>query len=165
MKLNAKMNILRIILIILLLITFRIIFSFSDQDGEKSGSISRKITEFVTENIRSIQKLEKNKKEEILKKIEHIIRKLAHFSIYTFVGILLMSLAETYNLNKKRKVGVSIGVGILYAISDEIHQSFIPDRTPQITDVCIDTLGVAFGILIVIVCIKKYIKCKNHLIF
>ena len=96
-----KINILRAILIALLIIQMWVIFGFSGQNGEESGSISRKITEAVTKNISSIQNLEKQEKEKVLNKIEHIIRKLAHFSLYAVIGFLLMSLMSTYNLKQK----------------------------------------------------------------
>jgi VanZ family protein len=35
--------------------------------------------------------------------------------------------------------------GILFAISDEFHQAFIPGRTPRVTDVLIDSFSVALG--------------------
>ena len=140
-----NINFLRAILIILLVAIFSTIFNFSSQDGEKSGSLSKKVTLIVTNNIKSIQKLEETKKEQILNKLEHIIRKIAHFSLYTIVGILLMGLMETYKLTKITKFGVSLGIGAIYAISDEIHQIFVPDRTPLVGDVIIDSCGVCFG--------------------
>ena len=45
---------------------------------------------------------------------------------------------------------VSICVGLLYAISDETHQYFIPGRQASPIDVGIDTCGVITGILIVL---------------
>ena len=36
---------------------------------------------------------------------------------------------------------------VLYAIGDEIHQAFVPGRTPLVTDVAIDALGGLLGIL------------------
>lgn len=146
-----KINILRGILIVLLVLQMWIIFGFSGQDGETSGTISRRITETITKNIKSIQNLEKAEKEKVLKQIEHFIRKLAHFSLYTVVGFLLMSLLSTYKLKQKNRIYISFGIGLMYAISDEIHQSFIPERTPMISDVCIDTCGVITGIIILIV--------------
>lgn len=156
-----KIKILRAILIILLLGIFYIIFGFSGQEGEKSGSIGRQITEAVTKNIKQIQTLEETQKEITLKKIEHIIRKLAHFSLYTVVGILMMSLMSTYNIEQIKRYGISLGVGMIYAISDEIHQSFIPDRTPAVGDVFIDTCGVIFGIILVRVVMLIILKVKN----
>ncbi len=156
--------IIRIILIILLIITFFYIFNFSSQDSEKSGNLSRTITVSVTKNIKKIQELDYNKKNDVLNTIEKVIRKLAHFSEYTFLGILLMSLMSTYKLKQTNKFIISIGIGFLYACSDEFHQLFVPGRTAKFTDVLIDTSGVIVGsilIFIVILSIKKVIVKKE----
>lgn len=161
-----KINILRIILIILLLCTFFIIFGFSSQNGEQSGGISRKVTEIILKASSNYNKLEEEEKEIILHRTESIIRKVAHFSIYTVVGFLLMGLLSTYKIKDKWRLIMTISIGILYAISDEFHQSFSPGRSPKVTDVYIDTLGVIVGALLVILIrmIYKKIKkvyCKN----
>ena len=93
-----KLNIIRTILIILLLGTFYIIFGFSSQNSTQSAGISRKITNIITANVKSIQEKDDKTKAEVLYKIEHIIRKIAHFSIYTVVGLLLMLLCKTYDM-------------------------------------------------------------------
>lgn len=159
-----KINILRITLIMLLLLQMWIIFGFSNQNGDESGSISRKITEIITKNIKSIQGLEKDEKEKTLKRIEHIVRKIAHFSLYTVVGILLMSLMSTYKIKQVNRICISGVIGLLYAISDEIHQAFIPGRGPKIGDVGIDFSGVITGILIAILIVniinKRFKICK-----
>ncbi len=158
-----KINILRAILITLLIVQMWIIFGFSGQNGDDSGSISRRITEAVTKNISFIQKLEKEEKEKVLKRIEHIIRKLAHFSLYTVIGFLLMSLITTYKLKQKNRIAISAIIGLLYAISDEIHQAFIPGRGPKVGDVVIDFCGVITGICIICLVIYLYtIKSSNN---
>ena len=158
---NKKINILRAILIILLLMMFETIFNFSNQNGEKSGSISREITEKVTKNIKAIQKLEKSEKEKVLGKIEHYIRKLAHFSLYFMVGILIMSLMSTYDLKNIKRMFISWRIGIIYAASDEFHQIFIPDRTASIFDIIIDSCGVFCGIIFAQLIIKIYFILKG----
>ena len=161
-----KKNILRIILILLLLGTFYIIFGFSSQDGEKSGSISRRITEKIATFIPQIQKENEIEKENIMNTMERIIRKMAHFSIYTVVGLLSMALVSTYNIKEKNRLIISLTTGIIYASSDEIHQSFVPGRSPMITDIVIDTMGVILGILLIILgkkIIKKYRKNKQNM--
>ena len=155
-----KINILRIILIILLLCTFFIIFGFSSQNGEQSGGISRKVTEIILKASSNYNKLEEEEKEIILHRTESIIRKVAHFSIYTVVGFLLMGLLSTYKIKDKWRLIMTIGIGILYAISDEFHQSFSPGRSPKVTDVYIDTLGVIVGALLVIFIRMVYQKIK-----
>ena len=166
MENKMKKNILRIILIILLLGTFYIIFGFSSQDGEKSGSISRRITEKIATLIPQIQKENEIEKENIMNTMESIIRKMAHFSIYTVVGLLLMSLVSTYNIKEKNRLIITLITGIIYASSDEIHQSFVPGRSPMITDIVIDTMGVILGILLIILgkkIIKKYRENKQNM--
>lgn len=154
-------NVLRGILIVLLLCTFYIIFGFSSQDGEKSGGISKKITGFILEKSSKYNSLEQMKKEEVSKRTERIIRKIAHFSIYTLVGFLLMALFSTYeSIKRKYQIYISAIIGILYAISDEIHQSFTPGRGPKITDLFIDSLGVFFGMAVILL-IVEIINRKN----
>lgn len=143
----SKINIIRAILIILLLATFIRIFCFSNQNGTQSSGVSRKVTEIVTSNIKKVQNMPKNEKELFTEKI---IRKLAHFSIYTVVGLLMMSLMNTYKLKQSKRIWISLIVGVLYASSDEIHQYFVPGRSARVFDVMIDSAGVCLGICIVI---------------
>ena len=63
-----------------------------------------------------------------------IIRKLAHYTEYLILGILVMNL----NNNKSKSIYLSIIICLLYAISDEFHQSFVPGRSCQLYDVAID---------------------------
>ena len=153
----SKINIIRAILIILLLATFVRIFCFSNQNGTKSSGVSRKFTEIVTSNIKKVQNMPKSEKELFLEHTEKIIRKLAHFSIYTVVGLLMMSLMNTYKLKQSKRIWISLIVGVLYASSDEIHQYFVPGRSARLFDVGIDTLGVLTGILIYLV-LRKLIN-------
>lgn len=156
-----KTNIIRIILIILLLMTFSIIFGFSSQDGEESKGLSRKITELITQNNEKIQSLSSQEKEEVLDRIEAVIRKIAHFSIYTIIGILLMALMCMFNIVDKTRVGITLVLGIIYAATDEFHQVFVQGRTALITDVVIDTMGVILGILLVLLIREIYRKIKE----
>lgn len=155
-----KINFLRIILLILLLGTFYIIFGFSSQNGEKSGELSSNITKFILEkmNYDDIENYEK-----ILKRTEIVVRKIAHFSIYTLVGLLLMSFVSTYKLKQNIRIIISLCIGILYATSDEIHQLFIPGRSGQITDVIIDTMGVLLGIIVLLTLLEIYKKTTNKI--
>lgn len=76
------------------------------------------------------------------------IRKLAHFTIYMILGIAVMNYMNTYKMDNKRRIILTIIVGMLYATSDEIHQFFVPGRSAEVRDVCIDTLGVICGVII-----------------
>ncbi len=93
---NIKINVLRIILLILLMGTFCIIFGFSSQNSEKSKGISRRVTEIITSPIKCIQEKTEQEKEQILSKIERIVRKIAHFSIYTVVRNIANVINENF---------------------------------------------------------------------
>lgn len=140
-----RKNILRVILMTLLLGTFFIIFGFSSQDAEKSGNLSSSVTKLI---------LGQEEREDIVERAESVIRKIAHFCIYTLVGFLLMALVSTYDLEENKRIRISLGIGILYATSDEIHQLFIPGRSGQITDIILDSMGVIIGILFLLIIVE-----------
>lgn len=153
-----KLNIIRVILIILLLGTFYIIFKFSSHNSQESSGISKKVSESIVEITNKDKPIqEKNK---IVKFLEPRIRKLAHFSIYTVVGFLLMSLCFTYKISINKKIIISLILGFIYACSDELHQTFVAGRSGEARDVLIDSSGVFVGILISISCYKLYKRLR-----
>lgn len=163
MEEQLKIIIYRIILLILLAATFTCIFNFSAQNGSQSSSISQKVAKIIIDILPSTKNLEEEQKNNLVEQSQKIIRKGAHFSIYMVVGILIMAFMCTYNVKQKTRIFVSICVGLLYAISDETHQYFIPGRQASPIDVGIDTCGVITGILIVLVIwtIVNKIKIKK----
>ena len=81
--------------------------------------------------------------------MQFIVRKGAHFAVYFALGSLCMLAMNTYNVPTKRKMAVSLSISLVYAISDEIHQIFVPGRAGQIRDVLIDFAGALFGVVII----------------
>ena len=69
-----------------------------------------------------------------------------------------MGLMIKTKLQNKWRITITLFIGLLYAISDEFHQTFSPGRTPKVTDVYIDMLGVILGTLVVLLVIKLYDK-------
>ena len=151
-----KRTLFRITMLILLGLTFISIFNFSNQDGQTSGGISRKVARKIVDVFPYTKNLSEKTKNKIVEKTQPIIRKGAHLSIYTLVGIFIMIFISTYKIHLKYKFLISILVGLVYASSDEIHQSFIPGRTASIIDVGIDTAGVFLGIILVLIIISVY---------
>lgn len=148
-----KMKIKKIITIILIIAWMTLVFYFSNQisdDSSKlSGGITRAILNFF--NILEGKTLEQQSA------IETIIRKLAHYSIYTIGGILILLHVNLYKISANKKVIISQLIGTLYAATDEVHQLFVPGRSGEIRDVCLDSLGVITGIIITLI-IQKMIK-------
>ena len=48
----------------------------------------------------------------------------------------------------KRKLCLGILFCVCYAISDELHQLFVPGRAGRLFDVCVDGAGACFGMVI-----------------
>lgn len=47
-----------------------------------------------------------------------------------------------------RCAGVAWLLAVIYAVTDEVHQSFVPGRQPAVADVLVfDALGAALGLL------------------
>lgn len=140
---KEKRRILGIILVVLWMIT---VFCFSNQNSTRSSNTSRKAIQFV---VRKVATLPQEQEESIIEDLQHVVRKLAHFSIYTVGGMLLLSLVKTYTKQMPWLYAWFIGTG--YAITDEIHQYFIPGRSCELRDVMIDSSGVITGIILILV--------------
>lgn len=68
------------------------------------------------------------------------LKKIAHMTEYG-IFFLLWYRALSDRLGKRARAVVSFLIIILYAASDEFHQSFVPTRHPNIEDVGFDSLG------------------------
>lgn len=74
-----------------------------------------------------------------------VLRKLAHVTEYAILAVLLsMTFTQEGASARGALFGALVGGGI-YAISDELHQTFVPDRHGSPIDVLIDTVGLALG--------------------
>ena len=73
------------------------------------------------------------------------VRKLGHFSEYFVLAVLLVRALREEPARKR--VGVGLALTALYAVSDELHQMFVPSRTASLGDVAIDIVGGICGIL------------------
>lgn len=67
--------------------------------------------------------------------------KVVHFGAYAVLGVLLAYGAVQSRLTMRWPVLI----GLAYAASDEIHQAFVPGRSPDVADWTADALGVAAG--------------------
>lgn len=154
-----KKMIIRIVLIILIIINCATIFSFSSQESEKSSNSSGKVVNTIIETLPKTKNLQKDEKEKVKERITKPIRKMAHFTVYTCLGMLLFLCAKTFETTNEKRVLVSWLLGAMYACTDEFHQRFVSGRSSEITDVGIDSLGVLFGIMIVLGTFK-IIQCQ-----
>lgn len=78
------------------------VFMFSNQPSDKSGNLSEG---FTTTVLKLLHLYPDN--QEQLDKIETVIRKLAHYSIYLIGGILIYTHVNLYNIKTVNKALIS----------------------------------------------------------
>lgn len=72
--------------------------------------------------------------------------KVLHGLLYLILG---GALAWARMILERRGHLAFILAGLLYGVSDEIHQYFVPGRTPSVQDWLADAVGLAVGYLLV----------------
>lgn len=136
----------RIIKYILLVLWMILIFWFSNQSGVDSSYTSSSIVMMFVSFIEKI--LGMTLSESVISIMCFIIRKLAHFTLYFILGLLLILVLKEYNISLTKRFIYATMFCLIYACSDEIHQLFIPNRDGNLLDVGIDMLGGFLSIFI-----------------
>ena len=93
--------------------------------------------------VRPLHWLLPNASEPTLATIHFILRKAGHFTEYAILALLAARAFRTSSneILRDRWFWVSLIFVIVYSLSDEFHQSFVPTRTASIYDSMIDTVG------------------------
>jgi VanZ family protein len=86
-----------------------------------------------------------------VRQVQLAVRKAAHVTEYALLALLLYrALRRTLERSPetwcRQCAGWAFGITVLYAASDEWHQSFVPSRDGSIHDVIIDGAGAALGL-------------------
>ena len=114
------MNYRRILSWIFVVIWMGLIFSQSHKPAAESNKLSKGVTEIIIETVEKI-------------------------SPDTEVDITLNALISS-GIDGYKRIGFAFLICLLYAASDEFHQTFIPGRGGQVKDVIIDSCGALVGI-------------------
>lgn len=75
---------------------------------------------------------------------DFVLRKIAHMVEYAILFSLLFWGLGNDKQNSSTMTFAALMAG-LYAVSDEVHQHFVPTRNGAITDILIDWTGIAIG--------------------
>ncbi len=125
---------------ILVVVCMGIIFSLSAQNGEESSDLSGSFVMAILEWLK-------------LDVDEGLLRTCAH--CLEFMGLSLLIFNATYATWEKKITPLIAFAGtVLYAITDEIHQIFVPGRAFQISDILVDSTGALIGIIASFIALK-----------
>lgn len=158
-------NIIRTVLVAAVILWMGVIFSFSCENGgesaESSGSFIHTVISFFDNDFST---LSPERQTEIIETYDHFVRKAAHFTIYAILGGLLSLTLFSFGLKNMKLFITSVILSGLYAVSDEIHQYFVPGRACMIRDMILDTcggaVGAVFGMLILHMIMRQLEKKK-----
>jgi VanZ family protein len=111
------------------------IFLFSAQTGAESADISGEV---MGPFVRILTMLFGDQ-------AHNVVRKFAHFFI--FAALMFFTYHALYRTRKTRRLSAVLPfvLCVLYAVSDEVHQLFVPERACRIFDVGVDALGCVVG--------------------
>ena len=155
-------KVLRIPLWIAVVLWMALIFSFSMENSvesaESSGGFIRTLLETFDRDFLALSYAEQHAE---IESLSYFVRKSAHFCIFGMLGILVTSAVSTHGFTPKKTALFSLGICAIYAVSDEVHQYFVPGRACMFRDMLIDTCGAACGIAAVSFLIYIVRKHRN----
>lgn len=127
-----------------------LIFYFSSEGSDSSSGRSDAIVEVI-------RAVGASWPQELL---TFLTRKAAHIIAYFILGILAFFAIRQHGLPVRRTILLSIGFVVVYAISDEIHQLFVPGRSGEVRDVLIDSVAGTVGVAAMYA--LTYWRVKKH---
>lgn len=83
-----------------------------------------------------------------IEQIHFLIRKTAHLTEYAILAVLLLRALHDKRMSFPRRAAVVFVAAVLFALTDEYHQSFVASRTSSLGDAAIDSAGAFLGIII-----------------
>ena len=121
------------------------------------GETIEKVSDFANDVGLIEEPLTKNEVQDLVDKLNYPLRKVAHFTEYFILTLLLIIVLSGYGVKGKKVFIISLLICFIYAFTDEYHQVFVSGRTGQFSDVLVDTFGgvIACGIVWVRRLIKK----------
>ncbi|WP_304942306.1 VanZ family protein [Vallitalea guaymasensis] len=151
-------NIIGILIIIFLMVGINF---FSSQTATESDKLSTRIAKVIVVKLGIISDKEsKDDSHPVIKKADHIVRKIAHFSIYFTLALIIFIFIYFQSKKVVSSFLLSWIITTVYAMFDEYYQTFIEGRGGEIRDVIIDSFGALCATLLALILMKNLRKNK-----
>ena len=147
------------------LMVMGMIWYFSSLTAPDSTVQSYTLTYFIVRKLNSLFSWKLTEADLIARAdlLEGLIRKLAHFAEYLLLALAIAyPFARSCGLKRKKLLCAVMIFCILYAVSDEFHQIFSEGRSPQLTDVLIDSLGSLTGMSLRQLFLHLFLRSNKH---
>ena len=144
------------ILSLIIILWYLAIFGMSNMNASESNTKSEGTLVTVLKGVNNFNyklgltktKFTDEEYEVTSKVLNPIARKVMHFTEYFILGLLII--IDLYLITGKKYIWfllLTIGLCILFASLDEVHQLFINGRSGSFKDVIVDTIGSIVGCL------------------
>ena len=159
------MNIKKVLIWIPAVLMAIAIFGFSKQDGQESSGLSYKAADIILTvcDKAGIIEYNDNNKESMIEAVQFPIRKAAHMTEYAVLAVLIMIALIVDELKGIRTAVISAVITIVFAVTDEIHQFYVPGRCGCVRDVLIDSAGCIIGLIIAYAIYRNVCKSGHRL--
>lgn len=139
-----------------------VIFCFSAQPRESSASTSGVFSEAAVEIWEGVFGCESEERHgQNLSAASFFVRKAAHIALYALLGASAFFAIYTRRLSAFANAAVAFAISLLYAISDEVHQTFVPGRAGMAADVFVDCIGIAAATVLCALAVRFFEKRRT----
>lgn len=141
-----------------------VIFLFSSKNAEESGASSSGISKNLVSIYEAVtgDTIEAGQREQIMPMVDFAVRKCAHGAEYAVFSFCVCFHLWAWGLKGRKLFLFAFLFSVFYASTDELHQLFVPGRSGQIRDVCIDSAGAFIGgMFFCILCKAKISICRK----
>ncbi len=146
-KYPIKKRILIIFSWLLVFLCMGVIFYLSNQVAEESSALSTSVLSRITAMFGEIFG-------------ETVLRKLTHAAEY--FGLALLVFNAMYQTCGRARPVVVVLISAAYAVSDEVHQYFVPGRACRVFDLCVDSAGIILSVLLCLLITQIIIHNKER---
>ena len=157
---NKKIIINTIYVILWCFTVFTLSAEIADNSSNTSGNTIKFMIKLINRNISN------DELQVVVNFLQPVVRKTAHFTLFAVGGILIYNMLDLFISHNKpisiKVVGISWLTGTCYAITDEVHQLFVPGRSCELRDMLIDSTGVLVGIVLLMIVIKMCNECNKN---
>lgn len=77
---------------------------------------------------------------------DKVVEVMGHLVEYGVLAVLLSYPLRERNMTLRTAFVIALLGAVLYGISDEWHQSFVPNRTPSVFDLLVDAVGATIAL-------------------
>ncbi len=139
------------------------IFVFSAMDANESDDMSGPFVTLFVHVLELVTGRQVDLGSPVMGACVFVVRKSAHMTEYAMLAAsFCFALGRTFSLRGVAMGAGALGLAVLYAATDEFHQTFVPGRAGMLTDIGIDAIGALAGICVFFLVCRIIRRCGNR---